>query len=233
MQLPTKNTPVATCEAASLYTETMCSKFPEDATLMAVAEGLRVGRTALSTSQAAYRAAVLAVLPLRVEVRFVDYLADKRVRQTQRQAELADGKKGGRICSQVFPKGVTPIVKPVGSTEVAELRALEGRLDAVATIWSDAAAQKTELTALRQRYESALSGRQEAVRKVGDLRAARDAAKEDFLDVFAVAGSRIKAEFPRDRVMQDLFFERINARPGTEESEESEEPEEPQEPAAG
>jgi hypothetical protein len=44
-----------------------------------------------------------------------------------------------------------------------------------------------------------------------------------------VAGSRIKAEFPRDRVMQDLFFERIAARPGADESEE---PEEPQEPTA-
>jgi hypothetical protein len=233
MQLPTKFTPVATCEVASIFTETMCSKFHENANLAAVAEGLRAGRTALSTKQAAYRAAVLAVLPLRVEVRFVDYLADSRVRRTLRLAELADGKRGGKICSQILPKGVTPIVRPVGSTEVAELRALEGRLEAVATIWSDAAAQKAELTALRQRYESALTARGEAVRKVGDLRAARDAAKEDFLDVFAVAGSRIKAEFPRDRVMHDLFFARISARPVADESEEPDEPEEPQEPAAG
>jgi hypothetical protein len=34
-------------------------------------------------------------------------------------------------------------------------------------------------------------------------------AKEDFLDVYAEIAARVKAEFPRDRKMQDLFFDDV------------------------
>jgi hypothetical protein len=231
MQLPSSKTPIATCEASSLYAETMCSKFPERTVLIELATSLREARTALTQSQTAYRAAVLALLPLRVEVRFVDYLADLRVRRTFQKAELADGKRGGKICAQVFAKGLTPIVKPVGATEVSEMRSLEGRLEAAAAHWAEAAAEKAEITALRERYEGALVARKAGAAKAADLRAARDAVKEDFLDVFAIAAARVKTEFPRDRAMQDLFFDRINAgRSAPEDSEDPIEPVEPDEP---
>jgi hypothetical protein len=232
MQVPTSKTPIATCETASLYVETMCSKFPENAVIVGLGSSMRQARIALVQHQGAYREAVLALLPLRVETRFVDYLSDQRIRTTFQKAELADGRRGGKLCSQLFTKGLTPIIKPVGATEVGEMRGLEGRLEAATSQWPEAAEEKAAIAALRTRYEAALQARKEGMAKAADVRAARDAVKEDFLDVFAVVAARIKAEFPRDRVMQELFFDRIDTRGGSDPSDPTEpaEPDEPEPP---
>jgi len=87
-----------------------------------------------------------------------------------------------------------------------------------------------QIVALRERYEAALTARTEGVGKAADARAARDAVKEDFLDVFAVVAARIKAEFPRDRAMQNLFFDTLDSGRNEPEPEEPSEPEEPTEP---
>lgn len=44
------------------------------------------------------------------------------------------------------------------------------------------------------------------LRAVEDRRARRDAAKAQFLDVYAQVAAGVKAEFPRNRQMQELFF---------------------------
>lgn len=126
-----------------------------------------------------------------------------------RQAEGADDKKGGKIAMTIFPDGVTPIIRPVGDTQVAAMRAVEGRLEAAVAIWPAALAEKAKLTTERIAYETALAERKTAMQTTADLRAKRDAAKEDFLDVFATTAGRVKAEFPRDRPMQDLFFDKV------------------------
>ena len=63
----------------------------------------------------------------------------------------------------------------------------------------------------RKSYEAALSARREALQNASNERTARDLAKEDFLSVYAEIASRVKAEFPRDRKMQDLFFDEVAA----------------------
>jgi hypothetical protein len=122
MQIPTSKTPISTCETASLYVETMCSKFPERPVLAGLGSSMTQARTVLVQHQGAYREAVISVLPLRVELKFVDYLSDQRIRATFQKAELADGRRGGKLCSQLFTKGLTPIIKPVGATEPRQPR---------------------------------------------------------------------------------------------------------------
>ena len=209
MQTPTKKTPVSKCINLARFAETMFSKFPKNAVLTALSPTLKAAREALATTQNAYAEAISEIVHARAEVRFADYVADKGVRSAVRAAEEADGHKGGKLVSMLAPQGITPIIKPIGATQVKEMHDLEGRLEAAAGAWDGAMAARAEITSLRKNYEAALEQRRVAGQKASNARAARDAAKEDFLDMYAEVAARVKAEFPRDRRMQDLFFESV------------------------
>lgn len=210
LQIPTPRTPVSKCVALGLYSQAMLGLFPANPTLAALSTTLGSATSALTAAQGAYAEAVLVLIAPRVLVRFADYSSDIAVRASQRAAETADGVKGGKIGGAVFPNGVTPIVRPVGATQVTEMRALEGRLEAAMALWPGAGPEKVKITDERTKYEAALAARRTAMEKAADLRAKRDAVKEDFLDVYAVSASRVKAEFPRNRAMQDLFFDKVS-----------------------
>ena len=211
MQVPTKKTPVARSIDLGLYARAMLAKFPQNAVLTKLGTKMGTAIHALDSAQHAYALAVRALIVPRVNVRFADYSSDAAVRATMRAAETADGMKNGKIVSAVFPDGVTPIVRPVGATQVKEMRDLEGRLEAVTSFWPGAAAEKAKIADQRAKYEAALEERRDGMQAASDLRAKRDAAREDFLDVYSVTSSRVKAEFPRNRPMQDLFFDEIDA----------------------
>lgn len=213
MQIPTKKTPVSKCVELGTYSQAMLAKFPANTVLTALSTKVATATTALSGAQQAYAAAVLALIVPRVNVRFADHSSDAAVRASMRSAETADGVKGGKIASAVFPDGVTPIVRPVGATQVKEMRDLEGRIEAAMGIWPGAGPEKVKIMNERIGYETALEQRRAALQAASDLRAKRDAAREDFLDVYAVAAARVKAEYPRNRQMQDLFFDEIDAGP--------------------
>ena len=209
MQLPSANTPVATCGDLSVFTWSMLAKFPERVALTGLGTKVLGAADALLAAEQAYKAGSRALVTARVGVRHADLMADQGVRLTLKAVQLADGQSGKKVTPQLFPNGVTPIVRPIGSAEVAELRDLEGRLDALSGAWADAASEKAKIVALRTTYEAAIGTRRNAQQSLSDLRAARDAAREDFLDVYAEVAARVKAEFPRDRVMQDLFFDTV------------------------
>lgn len=87
---------------------------------------------------------------------------------------------------------------------------LEGRLEALSGTWDAAAAEQASIKKLRSQYETALKQRREAGQNASNKKAARDAAKEDYLDVYAQVAARVKAEYPRDRAMQDIFFDTVS-----------------------
>lgn len=209
MQRPTPKTSVSKCIALGMYAQGMLAQFPDNPVLAELAATLGAATAALSAAQGTYAAAVLAIIAPRVKVRFADYSSDKVVRSVQRAAETADDGKNGKIASAVFPDGVTPIVRPVGQTQCDQMRALEGRLEAAMALWPAAGAEKAKVAAERVKYEAALAGRRDAVEAAATLRAKRDVAKEDFLDVYAATASRVGEQFPRQRAMQDLFFDQV------------------------
>jgi len=218
MQLPTAQTPIQKCQELSRYTAAMLARFPENAALTALIPKLTAAMDALSASHQAHEGASSAVIAQRVAVRHADLVADKAVRQTLKAAQTVDGSSKGRVALQLFPSGVTPIVRPIGVAEVTELRDLEGRLDAVASLWPEAKSEKAKIVAARTQYEAALEARRNVVQTISDAAAARDSAREDFLDVYAEVAARVKAEFPRDRAMQDLFFDRVRAEASPDET---------------
>jgi hypothetical protein len=231
MQVPNAKTPITRCETAAKYAVAALRRYPAlfgtptDATakLGALADSLENGTTALLGSQAAYRAGVIDLIPRRVEVRLVDLKSDDVVRSAQRAAEEV----GPGLASDVFPGGVTPIVKPVGQTEVDAMRALEGRI-AAATSWTAREAVLASVQAARVEYETALTNRKNGMTAAADRRAARDVTKEDFLDVFAAVAAGVKGVFPRDAARQNVFFDELRE-PRTADDE----TDEPDEPVAG
>jgi hypothetical protein len=204
-------TPIPQCEHMSLHARTMLGKFSSVTALDGLAGKLDAATVNLLTRQAAYDANVKALIVARAEVKYVDVVADKEVRMGLRVAELEDGEPGGRVSTALFPNGTTPIIKPVGSTQVKEMRALEGRYKEVESIFPAAASERQKIAALREQYEAALTARSQGMEQGAQARAARDLAKEEFLDVFAEVMNRVKAAFPRDKKTQEIFFLRTKA----------------------
>lgn len=226
MQLPTRNTPITRCETAGAFTQGALRRYtsvfettPEQtARLESLADTVAAATAMLVEAQNAYRAAVLRLVPLRLMVRLVDLRSDEHVRNLKRATDTA----GKEISAVVFPKGVTPIVRPVGRTQVDALRAVEGRLAAAAK-WQARDTELPRLVAVREQYEAALTSRKEAMVATAALRAQRDAVKEDFLDAFAAVAGAVREVFPRDQRRQDVFFDALRSRSSAD-------PEEPDEP---
>ena len=211
MQLPTAKTPVSKCLDLAGYSTRMLAKFPANPDLAPLGAKMASVAQALSSAQTAYADAVKAILPTRVDVKFENFVSDRRIRLTQQKAEMADGKKSGALATQAFPEGSAPIVRLVGPSQVKAMSDLAGRLAALAAIWPEAAAESQAITQFRDEYAAAIQGRDTAGQTATNLRAMRDVAKEHFLTAYAEITSRVSAEFPRDTVMQDLFFDDVRA----------------------
>jgi hypothetical protein len=217
MEIPSKNTPVAKCLALATFACQMMSKMAAtQVVLQELVVKLNAARDKLATAENAYSAAETNLLPARVAVRFADHESDEGIKQRKRAAEMADGEANGPLASHLFPNGTTPLTKPLGAAQTKEMRDLEGRYDALISTWPDAATEKQQLTFLRQRYELALTTRSSGEQALADAKAARDFAKEEFLDAYAEVANRIRALFPRNKQKQDLFFDRVMQRVPTE-----------------
>jgi len=214
---------VSKCLDLASYSSRMFVKFPTNANLAAIATELKEASNDLAASQSAYEASVRAIIPARVDVKFENLMSDRRIRLSQQRAEIADGKKDGKIASAVFPEGSRNITRLQGDSQIQAMADLEGRLEANQSMWSDAAAEKTDLAAHRDRYETAIKARHTAGQKARDLRAARDAAKERFVTKYTQIQSRVEAEFPRDKALQDLFFDEVRSKSALEEADAADE----------
>ncbi|MDI1447301.1 hypothetical protein [Polyangium sp. 6x1] len=206
------NTPVSKCLDLAAYSARMLGKFTNLPALIALGAEMTAAAAELSAAQAAYEKAVTDILPMRVDVKYENYVSDRRIRVTQQKAEIADGKRGGRIAGIVFPEGSAPITRLVGASQVQAMVDLEGRLKSAQDLWSDASAEKEAIGQHREQYDKALTARKNAGQNARDMRAARNAAKDKFLHKYAEIMSRVEAEFPKDRATQDLFFDEVRTK---------------------
>jgi hypothetical protein len=212
MQTPDKTTPVSKCLELAPYATRMLGKFPGNVRLNSARAKLQASANALENAQNDYEAAVKSILPARVDVRYENYVSDRRIRLTQQKIEIADGRRRGPIAELVLPNGSAPIVRLVGASQVAAMIDLEGRLAASAVFYADAAAEQAAIEEHRQRYQAALDGRDNAGRLARNLRAVRDATRAQFVLDYAQVTTLVKTEFPRDRFMQDLFFDDVRSK---------------------
>jgi hypothetical protein len=230
MQTLTMKTPVPVCLSAAGYTIRMMMKHSEYPVMAEQVSRLTGGRGELVGAERAVADADEALMMARVDVTFEDHASDQELRRLQNHAQSADGHKGGRISTTLFPDGVNEVTRRQGPVQIKRMREVEGRLENLTT-WPEAMTRLANLIVRRSSYETALEARTEAERALTRARAARDAAKVRFVDLYAQIASRIQSEFPRNRRMQDLFFDTIETRtrPGRDEADEPE----PGDPGAG
>lgn len=209
MQAPYMRTPISKCIELGAFSKHMLGKVPDNPVLAPLSEQMGASTLMLIQAQSGHEASVLKLTEARAEVQFAQYSANRYVRGLSRTLEIADGVRKGRLSSTLLPEGVTAIARLAAVSKATELRALEGRLEAMGSQWEGAASEKAKLASERQRLEAAIALRRSAEQSAEDMRARRDAAKQQFLDAYAQVTAGVKAAFPRNRPMQDLFFDEI------------------------
>lgn len=210
MIMPDMKTPVSRCRELAMHTEQMLAKFADYPRLVALVPRIRAVDLTLGEIDQAYAVEQRALTRLRIDLRYENYLSDRRVRRTRKAVEMHDGRRGGRIAAQILPDGSLDFSRIQGAKQIDAMRSLEARLTSVLDIWPEAGSELGDIATHRMRYTTALAARDEGLRRVKDLNTARRAAKERFLQVYAEIVSLVAAEFPRDRETQALFF--IDAR---------------------
>jgi hypothetical protein len=227
MKVPSKRTPVRTCLDAAGYSGRMFAKHSDDSRLVELGTRFGGGRTELAEAERRLIAAEENLNLVRVDVAFEDYSSDRCLRRVLARIEAVDGRKGGRLSKLVFPDGLSDVTKRTGTAQVERMRAVEARLAALQG-WPDALNQSAEVMVHRMSYESAIEQRLAAERQVVTARVERNAAKERFLNLYAEIAGQIRSIFPRDKRMQDLFFDDLGARTrryaGEPDDDESDEP---------
>jgi hypothetical protein len=227
MEVLTKKTPFRRCMALAGFTSQMMMMHEDNPRLVAYGTQLAAGRIELSTAERGVIEAEERLMLVRVTVKFVDYLADTWLRRLHGQTQIFDGHKSGRLTTRLFPDGLVEITRRVGVVQVERMLGLEARLRATQD-WAEAPAQLATLIQHRTRYEGALADRSTADNEVVIARANRDAVKERFLDLYAGLAGLVRSEFPRNRRMQNLFFEALRTQGRAVEEPDEDLPEEPE-----
>lgn len=230
MQTPNKKTAIPRCLALASYSARMMSKFPSNQVLVGLGVKITAAAGLLHQANLAYEASKQAIIEARVEVKYIDFFGDDETHKLLRRAELADGgKPGGPIHTALAPKGKTPLVKPFGQSQVAVLKDLEGRIQATAAMWPEAAGEQAAVQKIREDYEGALGARDAAWQSARNLRVARNVARDQFVLAYVDATLEVKQLFPRDSRMQELFFDEVEK----DQNEPEASPEPATEPVAG
>lgn len=222
MQSPKKTTPTLKCVDLSQHASQMFGKFTTNVVLVDLAARMQTAGGALLSAHQAYEVAKRAVLPTRVNVKYERLVTSRAVVRLKKRAEIADNRKGGPIATHLFPEGTTAITRLRGASQLQALVDLEGRLQLAQPFWPEAAAALAELTQHRQAYEAALNGNSAARQAARYQRVARDTEKRSFLATYEEIAHLARAQFPKDRDMQELFFDTVEPRSSAEEVDDEE-----------
>lgn len=166
----------------------------------------------LEQAHEARRALRKPLVKARVGLRLASYLTDQAIRTCSRAAEVADGNRRGPIHEIVFPRGLTPVVVPVGARQVPPTEKLIERLSTskhpgVAAL---AAEQKPKLDAALAQLQAAAAAHL-AARKAHDAAFQEEVALRDEhrRHIDRLMG-HVRAAFPGDRTRQDLVFPEVD-----------------------
>ena len=209
MQNPTIKTPIPRCSQLGRYSARMLGKLPQNSSLTAYAQKMSEISATLDKASQAYEQSKLGIIDARVDVKYVDLTTDTEIQSFLRRVETADNKAGGPLFTIVAPEGKTALVKPFGQKQLDVLVNLQGTLKAMAATWPAAAQELTVIESLAKSYKAALDNRDGAWQSARDLRIARNLAKQAFLTGYVEISFGVKAQYPQDRKMQDLFFDEV------------------------
>ncbi|MDC3960426.1 hypothetical protein [Polyangium jinanense] len=201
------------------------SQFPETA---AAANDIRTVNDALGAQQDKRRALRIPVVETRAALRFAEFGAERVIRSSLRAAEIEDGGRRGRICACLFPKGLRPVVIPMGKRQVKPLKELVERLQnaKLAGIDDYRAAWLPKLKAALSTLEAAVAAHLEALTAHDEAFKVELALRDAHHDAVDKVIGIVRAAFPRNRELQDVIFPVVEkSRKGASESDEEFDPE--------
>lgn len=206
MQVITMRTPVSKCREVAEHAVHMLGKFPENPRLTEMSLRLGEGMQSFESADLALQAAERAAMLTRIDAHYENYMSDTCMRHVKKQVEAQDAHRGGRVASLIYTSGTPDFARLQGWPQVEEMRRFEIRLVAAQDVWPGAAVEAAKVITHRVRYENALTARDESSRRIEEARTARNTAKERFVHLYSEIVSLVRAEFPRDRRTQELFF---------------------------
>jgi hypothetical protein len=187
----------------------MLAKVPQNPSL--AAHALKMGdiSSTLAKENQAYEEAKLAIIDARVDVKFIDLTTDTEIQSLLRRVETADNRAGGPLFKIVAPEGKTALIKPFGQKQLDVLVNLSGTLTAMVATWPAAAQEITLIEGLAKSYKAALDYRDSAWQRARNLRVARNLARQAFITGYLEISFSVKALYPQEKKMQDLFFDEV------------------------
>lgn len=152
------------------------------------------------------------ILHGRVKIRFTQRNVDQTIRAAARSAEVADKGRRGRIFGAVFPKGVRPVVAPVGRGQVKVTVELIDRLEKcqLAGIDDYRAEWVPKLKNVLALLNAAITQHDAAKSLYDDAFGLEVALREAHLDSVDRTIGLVRAAFPRDREIQDVIFPQMD-----------------------
>lgn len=166
----------------------------------------------LSQAHDSRRALRSPLVKARVVLRFANYTTDQVIRSCAKAAEIADGGRRGPIFNTLFPKGIAPVVAPLGARQVKPTEELIDRMakSKLAAVGPFAAEWKPKLEAALAKLTDAAAAH----------KAARDAHDNAFREELAFRDEhrryvdrligQTRAAFAGDRARQDLVFPAVD-----------------------
>lgn len=181
------------------------AQFPETAP---AANDIKAVNDALGAQQDKRRALRVPVLETRAALRFAELGAERVIRSSLRAAEIEDGGRRGRICAALFPKGLRPVVIPMGKRQVKPMKELIERLEntKLAGIDEYRVAWLPKLEAALANLESAVAAQLAALAAHDNAFKIELAFRDAHHDAVDKAIGVVRAAFPRDRELQDVIF---------------------------
>ncbi|TKD12804.1 hypothetical protein [Polyangium fumosum] len=179
--------------------------FPEMASATA---DIQAANDSLAAQHDKRRDLHVPVVQTRAALRFGEYSVERIVRLALRAAEMEDGGRRGRICASVYPKGLKPILTPVGKSQIKPVRELVERLEnsKVANIEGYRAAWLPKLKAALASFEATVAAHLVALAAHDEAFKLEVALRDAHHDTVDRIMGQVRTAFPRDRVTQDVMF---------------------------
>lgn len=187
----------------------MLGKLPQNPPLAAYALKMSDVGATLDKENQAYEQSKLAIIDARVDVKFVDLTTDTKLQSFLRRVETADNRAGGPLFKTIAPEGKTALVKPFGQKQLDVLVNLVGTLKALGATWPAAAQESVVVEGLAKTYKDALDNRDGDWQSARDRWIARNLARQAFVTAYVEISFSVKALYPQDKKMQDLFFDEV------------------------
>lgn len=173
----------------------------------ALIEVFRPSHDALATAAAARAAAERMMILPRVALRFSERRLETAIRRVSNVAESIDGKEGGKVWRALFPNGLNAETRPRSAAQRAAADALMNRLT-TQTLTEPLRSEHVPLLRVAiDDLAAKLAARKDAADALGLAFAQELAAREDFVRAYDASAGAIRAQFPRDRETQDLYFD--------------------------